>query len=119
MQNMDSIFACNLAFDLCILHIRCPCDLHLLVSVLMPCRFVPKPTFISLCRFFAPNLGLFLVLRRIFPSVGAGPMGAAGDVRRLVGTYWRLGYSGLGFRVWGLGFRVLQGGLQRFQGLGL
>eukprot|EP00439_Symbiodinium_sp_Y106_P045372 s189_g5.t1 len=35
-------------------------------------------------------LGLFLVLRRIFPSVGAGPMGAAGDVRRLVGTYWPL-----------------------------
>ena len=54
MQNMDSIFACNLAFDLCILHIRCPCDLHLLVSVLMPCRFVPKPTFISLCSFFCP-----------------------------------------------------------------
>ena len=27
------------------------------VSVLMPCRFVPKPTFISLCRFFLP-LGL-------------------------------------------------------------
>ena len=59
-----SILASKIALDRCALHIRCPYSLCLSMSMLMFCRFVPKPAFLSTGRivFCAPSASAKLVL---------------------------------------------------------